>query len=242
MTINYLLSTDSTSVYLRNLLKDGDLPDKYCVCADFQTVGRGQMGTVWESNKGENLLFSVYLKTAKIPVNQQFLLSEIVALGIISALKKYLPEIKIKWANDIYFQDKKLCGVLVENVIAGSQMKYSIIGIGLNINQLYFSEKTSNAISLRKILNKKFDLKVILQEVLNEIFTLFDNFLPEKSEDLQRQYFENLYRNSGFFPYSADGENFNAKIVSVDADGRLNLLTDNGIEKSFYFKQVQFLI
>ncbi|MDR1543491.1 MAG: biotin--[acetyl-CoA-carboxylase] ligase [Prevotellaceae bacterium] len=239
--IQKLQTINSTSAYLSGLLKNSELPDRYCVCADFQTSGRGQAGS-WEAENGKNLLFSFYLKTDKIPLQSQFLLSEIVALGILSALKKYLPEIKIKWANDIFYQDKKLCGILVEPAVLGNKMKHAVVGIGLNVNQSVFLQNSETATSLKIVLQRDFDLNAILEEILMEIFSLYDHFSTENSAELQKNYFENLYRNSGFHFFEAYNEIFKAKVLSVNSDGRLNLLTNNGLERNFYFKEVKFLI
>ena len=234
--------TDSTNLYLRKLLNDSDLPDFFCVSADFQMSGRGQQGTIWESNRGENLLFSFLIHSEKIPLEKQFLLSEIVSIGICNALRNSNLDTKIKWANDIFYQDKKLAGILIETIISGDKMKYAIVGVGLNVNQIEFSKDLSNAISMRQILDKEVDCQAILENILTEIYNLFETFDVNNSEDLQKKYFELLYRNSGYHLFEKKGEKFYAKILSVAPDGCLKLLTDKGLEKSFYFKEVKFVI
>jgi len=236
-----IAETDSTNLYLRKLLNNNDLPNFFCVSADFQTSGRGQKDTTWESNRGENLLFSFLIHSEKIPLNQQFLLSEIVSIGICNALKYIGLETKIKWANDIYFNNKKLAGILIETIIASGKMKYAIVGVGLNVNQTMFSENLPNAVSLQQILGKKFDCQVILENILIEISKLFINFDIKNSENLQKKYFELLYRNSGYHLFEEKDEKFYAKILSVATDGCLKLLTNNNLEKVFYFKEVKFL-
>ena len=234
--------TDSTNLYLRKLLNESDLPNFFCVSTDFQTNGRGQQGTVWESNRGENLLFSFLIHSEKIPLNQQFLLSEIVSIGMCNALKYSNLDTKIKWANDIFYQDKKLAGILIETIIAGGKMKYAIVGVGLNVNQTEFSENLPNAISLRQIFGKELDKQTILENILTEISVLFENFDLKNSDDFQKKYFELLYRNSGYHLFEEKNDKFYAKILSVAPDGCLKLLTDNNLEKSFYFKEVKFII
>ena len=234
--------TDSTNLYLRKLLNESDLPNFFCVSADFQTNGRGQKESVWESNRGENLLFSFLIHSGKIPLEQQFLLSEIVSIGICNALKINSLSTEIKWANDIFYQDKKLAGILIETIIAGDKMKYAIVGIGLNVNQTEFSENLPYAISLRQILGKKLDRQAILENILVEISILFENFDVKNSADLQNKYFELLYRNSGYHLFEDKNGKFYAKIISVAPDGCLKLLTDNALEKNFYFKEVKFVV
>ena len=233
---------DSTNLYLRKLLNESDLPNFFCVSADFQTNGRGQQGTIWEANRGENLLFSFLIHSEKIPITQQFLLSQIVSVGICNALKDSGLDTKIKWANDIFYQDKKLAGILIETIISGDKMKYAIVGVGLNVNQSAFSENLPNAISLRQILGKKIDCQAILENILTEIYKLFENFDIKNSENLQKKYFELLYRNSGYHLFEEKNEKFYAKILSVASDGCLKLLTDNDLEKSFYFKEIKFVL
>jgi len=231
--------TDSTNLYLRKLLNVSDLPNFFCVFTDFQTSGRGQQGTTWKSNKGENLLFSFLIHSQKIPLEKQFLISEMVSIGICNALKKNNLDTKIKWANDIFYNNKKLAGILIETIISGDKMKYAIVGVGLNVNQIEFSN-LPNAISLRQIFGKKFDNQAILENILTEISILFENFDINYPENLQKKYFELLYRNSGYHIFEDKNEKFYAKILSVAPDGCLNLLTDKGLEKSFYFKEVKF--
>ncbi|MDR3226315.1 MAG: biotin--[acetyl-CoA-carboxylase] ligase [Prevotellaceae bacterium] len=240
--MEYLTTVDSTNNYLKKLASEHILPDGYCVCADFQTLGRGQVDSNWESAKGENLLFSIYFEAGKIPLNEQFLLSEIVSVGIGNALKKYVPDVKIKWANDIFVNNKKLAGILIETVIQNSKMKYAIVGVGLNVNQLEFIQNRTTAISLRQILGKQIDRDELLTELLTEINLLYGNFEVNSKYNLENEYFKLLCRTDNFYEYSSEGETFRAKIVSVDSDGCLNLLTDKDLIRKFYFKQVKFLI
>jgi len=232
--------TDSTNLYLRKLLNDSDLPNFFCVYADFQTNGRGQQGTNWQSKRGENLLCSFVIRTPKIPLDKHFLLSEIVSVGICNTLKKNNLDVRIKWANDIFFKDKKLAGILIETIVCGNKMKYAIVGVGLNVNQIVFPENLPNAISLRQILGQQLDNRVVLESILTEIHKLFDNFDVKNSENLQKRYFDLMYRNCGYHIFEDKNEKFFAKILSVAPDGCLKLLTNNNIEKSFYFKEVKF--
>ena len=234
--------TNSTNLYLRKLLSESDLPDFFCVSADFQTSGRGQQGTTWQSNRGENLLFSFLIHSEKIPLDKQFLLSEIVSIGICNALENSGLDAKIKWANDIFYQDKKLAGILIETIISGDKMKYAIVGVGLNVNQIEFSKDLPNAISLRQILGKVVDCQVVLENILTKISVLFENFDVNNSDDLQKKYFNLLYRNSGYHLFEENNEKFCAKILSVASDGCLKLLIDNDLEKSFYFKEIKFVL
>lgn len=240
-----LLDTvDSTNRYLADMLKNGLLPNGYCVCSEFQESGRGQVGNVWESQKGQNLLISILLHSEKIPLDKQFLLSKVVSIAICQFLEKNSISAKIKYPNDIFYGDKKIAGILIENQITGNKMKYSIVGIGLNVNQLEFEANNSRtATSMRQITGIIYDRQLLLSNLRSLIVDLVEDFDVEHKDFYKKLYFANLYRRDGFYKYeTADGETFEAKIVDIADDGMLQLITDNGIEYNFYFKQVRFVI
>ena len=137
----FIAETDSTNNLLRRLYLDEN--DLFTIYTDFQTAGRGQQGNGWESEKGKNLLFSTLLREWSIPVSSQFLINQIVSLSLYHTVRAILKEdqqslLTIKWPNDLYFQDKKLAGILIENIWQGNQVSHSIAGIGLNVNQTVF--------------------------------------------------------------------------------------------------------
>jgi len=213
--------------------------EKFLLYTDFQTAGKGQMGNSWESERGKNLLFSLVIYPLHIAVNEQFIISQIISLAIIKTLEKYDAGFSIKWPNDIYWNDKKIGGILIENSIQGKMLKTSIIGIGLNINQKVFLSKAPNPFSLALILGKSMNRKRILNEIFSNFEVLYNNF-NEKS--IKQSYFEYLYRNAGFHSYIENGMVFSARIMQVLADGQLELETSIGEIKSYYFKEVEFLI
>ena len=221
------------------MLTEGVYADKFLIYTDFQTAGKGQMGNSWESERGKNLLFSMVIYPLHIAVNEQFMISQIISLAIIKTLEKYDAGFSIKWPNDIYWNDNKIGGILIENSIQGKMMKTSIIGIGLNINQKVFLSNAPNPISLVQILGKSLNRKKILDEIFSNFEVLYHNF-DEKS--IKQTYFEYLYRNTGFHSYNDNGLIFSARIMQVLADGQLELETGTGEIKSYYFKEVEFLI
>ena len=127
--------TASTNSLLRELVIKESLAEGSVVVADFQTAGRGQIGNTWESEAGKNLMFSLVLYPTCIPANRQFLISQIAALSVKEALDLYADHITVKWPNDIYWKDKKICGMLIENDVSGHHIRRSIAGLGININQ-----------------------------------------------------------------------------------------------------------
>lgn len=234
----YFKQASSTNVLLRELLCQYDLAEGCLVRTDFQTSGKGQTGNSWESEAGKNLLFSMLLYPTSIAIDQQFILSQIVSLAIKSVLDKFAEGFSIKWPNDIYYLDKKIAGILIENSIQGASLKHSIIGVGLNVNQKAFQSDAPNPVSLGQIVGKKLARKQILEDIYNEIITMYSLLDKEKIRAL---YFQQMYRNDGYNLYEADNLTFEAKIISVAADGKLMLCTRQGEERGFYFKEVSFV-
>ena len=156
----HLAETDSTNRHLQRLLQaDAALADETVAIADFQTSGRGQIGNVWESEAGQNLTFSLLYKPQHLPANQPFRIAQIAALSVKKTLDKYVSGITVKWPNDIYRRNLKICGMLIENTLSGGFITHSIIGIGLNINQTVFRSDAPNPVSLSQITGEKYDCK-----------------------------------------------------------------------------------
>jgi BirA family biotin operon repressor/biotin-[acetyl-CoA-carboxylase] ligase len=208
------------------------------VYTDFQSAGKGQPGNSWESARGNNLLFSIVLHPVQVPVDELFLISELVSIAIKRALDVYTPNIAIKWPNDIYWNDQKLAGILIENSLQGNKIKTVVIGIGLNVNQKKFESDAPNPVSLFQITGKSINRKQLLDLVCRNIMDLYEEFDLER---IQSEYSTSLYRKEGFHLFQAD-ELFRAKIIDVHPDGKLELETENGNRKGFYFKEVQFVI
>ena len=168
--MQYIKNIDSTSTELRRRMSAEELPHGYCISADFQTAGHGQATNHWESEDGKNLLFSLLLRPSVIPASEQFVITEIVTLAIINALQDYIRQrITIKWPNDIYVGDKKLCGILIENALCGPTIDTCIVGIGININQELFVSDAPNPVSLKQLNGRDNDRGEILTEIYQNI-------------------------------------------------------------------------
>lgn len=241
--IFYIEETTSTNQLLWQKANEQSLPEGFVIQTDFQSNGRGQGANTWESEKKKNLLCSLLLFPQKIDINQQFLLSEIVALAVKNVLQKELNKtIKIKWPNDIYVDNKKIAGILIENKIMGKQFATSIIGIGLNINQTHFFSNAPNPISMKILTQKDFDIKKIMLSIREEIMNYYKTF-ELNTENLQKNYFDSLYRNNNFYPYKTpQGNSFMAKIQQVLPSGQLVLIDSNGKKRTYSFKEVEFII
>ena len=225
------------------------------VYTDRQTAGRGQRGNSWESEPFKNVTMSILLRPENVAPNQQFWLSEISALAVERVLSKYIGNVSIKWPNDVYYKDFKICGMLIEHSLSGGKINYTIPGIGINVNQRVFLSDAPNPISLANVLGHEVPTSEILDGLVDEILTMCDQ-LPEKATEIHREFLSKLYRRDGFHEYqstirsaSADGlsvleegEHFQARIVNVHPDGMLDLMTTEGHIHTFAFKEMAFIL
>lgn len=241
--IIHIKETESTNSYLKELLSVEKLAEGTIVSTEHQIAGRGQRGNSWESEQGKNLTFSMVLYPLAIAVNEQFILSQVVSLGIKKALDKYTEGITIKWPNDIYWNEKKICGILIENALAENGFLHIIVGIGLNINQERFESDAPNPISLAQITGQEYNLNEILEEIREWIFAFYKEAeLLGNYKTIQHFYHKSLFRKEGFHAYSDQRENFKAKIKEILPTGHLVLETSEGEIKTFAFKEVKYVM
>ena len=235
----------STNDYLAELCKQGKAEEFYTVIAEDQTDGKGQRGNSWESEPGKNLTFSIVLYPTAIEANKQFHLSMLASIAIIDTLTDYTDGFSIKWPNDIYWHDKKICGILIENELEGQYLSQSIIGIGLNINQTEFLSSAPNPVSLYQIIGKEIDKDEVFSKIIHALLggykALEDNFI-EASACISHLYKKFLYQKDDFHLYQDKDGTFEARIHDVGHDGYLYLEdTGNNIRK-YAFKEVTYII
>ncbi len=235
----FLKQTPSTNELIWTMNRESPLEEGFVVFTDFQTSGKGQSGNTWESARGKNLLFSMVLHPVQIPMDKLFLISELVSIAIKRALEVYTSGITIKWPNDIYRNDQKVAGILIENSLQGNKIKTVVIGIGLNVNQKTFESDAPNPVSLLQIIGKSMNRKHLLNSVCRNIMELYEEFDIER---IQTEYSKSLYRKEGFHTFQAESKLFRAKIINVHPDGKLELETEDGERSGYYFKEVQFII
>lgn len=237
-----LSSTDSTNHFLKHY-RPVSPKDMILVTTDFQTAGRGQAGNFWEAEAGKNLLFSLLLHPQAVEASRQFVLSQAMALAVCETLSGYTGEgISIKWPNDIYWKDRKICGMLIENTLTGQRMENCIIGVGLNVNQQEFRSDAPNPVSLRQILGKEQEMVFILAEIIKRFKDCYRMIQSGNTEELAASYREHLYRREGFHPYQDQEGTFEAEIRRVEPSGHLVLAGKDGKERRYAFKEVRFLI
>ena len=255
----YIKATHSTNTLMKELLAKGEWSEgERFLYTAFQTAGRGQAGNGWESEEGKNLLCSILLP----PRKDLFYLNVLVSVAVHKVIRSLLFErsglcslseaVSIKWPNDIYYGDKKIAGILIENAILGNEVKYSIAGIGLNVNQTIFVSNAPNPVSLKLISGKETDIDALMQALMAQIETL------EAMDEAQiwAYYREHLYRREGFWPFverevstaptmNADRKTegvFLAKIENVRTNGEIELRDQAGNLRIYHFKQVRYVL
>ena len=235
----------STNDYLAELCKQGKAEEFYTVIAEDQTDGKGQRGNSWESEPGKNLTFSIVLYPTAIEANKQFHLSMLASIAIIDTLTDYTDGFSIKWPNDIYWHDKKICGILIENELEGQYLSQSIIGIGLNINQTEFLSSAPNPVSLYQIIGKEIDKDEVFSKIIHALlggYKALEDNLIEASSCISHLYKKFLYRKDDFHLYQDKDGTFEARIHDVGHDGYLYLEdTGNNIRK-YAFKEITYII
>ena len=241
MRIIKLNAIDSTNLFLRSLCLDTYVEDFTVVVAKHQTKGRGQMGTVWSSQDAKNLTFSVFKRFENLKLEQQFVISMVSSLAVINALKKMnLPKLSVKWPNDILSANKKICGILIENVIKQNKVAGSVVGIGLNVNQVDFSG-LPQASSILNITGVSYDLDELLQSILNELKILFDLVESNQFETIKTTYESFLFRKDKPSTFENAEGLFSGFIKGVSNEGLLKVLLEDDVLETFDLKTIKLL-
>ena len=233
---------ESTNFYLKKTVREQHPEEGSLVIAEYQSGGRGQMGTSWFSSKGENLLFSLLIYPKGVAANEQFIISRIASLAVKNTLDHFTNDIRIKWPNDIYWKDQKIAGILIENDIQGKHIENSVIGIGINVNQQIFPPELPNPVSLRQITGSELDREYILDLFMREFFQLYREFQHGETEVIEDEYMLDLYRVNDYYWFE-DGEGkFQAVIEDVLPSGHLILRKLESDEmRKYAFKEVAFV-
>lgn len=240
----YIHSCSSTN---SELLRQPELRNGLTVWCHTQTAGRGQRGNSWESEPGKNLTFSTLLMPEALPAARQFELSMLVSLAITDTLASTGVEAAIKWPNDIYAGgDRKLCGILIENSLAGTRLERAVVGVGLNVNQRRFLSDAPNPVSLLNITGCEHELEPLLTKLVEAMTDALGTYERGGMDAtaLKARYRARLWRGSGMhlFRDAATGERFEAAIEDVASDGTLTLRDASGSLRKYLFKEVEFLL
>lgn len=253
----YVEEVDSTNNWLKAAvaadaawLREERIP---VVWTGFQTAGRGQAGNGWESERGQNLLFSVLLRKPQVAIAEQFMLSMLAAVALRETVAEEIGEegLTIKWPNDLYWGDKKLAGMLIENTLAGGAIAYSIIGIGLNINQEHWIGNAPNPVSMRLITGQSYSPEKVLTWYMMHL----QAWLQRPRSEWREAYMQHLYRREGWWRFverevsltptmnaqTTDG-GFLARIEGITEQGELILKRENNETKTYHFKEIRYIL
>ncbi|HLP19789.1 MAG TPA: biotin--[acetyl-CoA-carboxylase] ligase [Chitinophagales bacterium] len=237
-----LPTVDSTNNFAKELLGKERPAEGTVIWAHEQYSGRGQMGNTWKTEAGKNLTASIILYPDFLDADKQFYLNMAISLGVKDFCESVLPdEIKIKWPNDIYWHDKKLGGILIENTISGSRIASSVIGVGINANQEEFDPELPNPVSLSQIARLDFKIDALVKGLCVFIEKYYLQLRQQHFNFLDRAYTEALFRYQQTHEFKKGNQTIRGEINGVAKDGKL-ILHSGGKEMRFGFKEVEFVL
>lgn len=210
--------------------------------ASFQTRGRGQMGNAWFSNYGENLLFSVLVSPTNLKASDAFVLSQAMALAIKETLATFLSDVHVKWPNDIYCGDSKICGTLIENSLMGKMVGRSVIGSGLNVNQQQFPEGlAAPATSIRLLIGRECSVQDLLHDIMGRFLVYYDDIQQGHYQGVRDKYHSSLYLRGQQCRFMDEEGVFRGYISHVEPDGHIVIVDADAQARRYAFKQVRLL-
>ena len=243
VNIIHLGEVDSTNRWLR----DYQVEDADCLVAcraDYQSAGRGCGQNTWESEPDKNLLFSFLTHVENVPASEQFILSMAEALAVKTVLDRLVDHICLKWPNDIYWNNLKLAGTLIETTLKGNQVDRCIFGTGLNVNQTAFHSDAPNPVSLTQMIGREMDLQQLFNDIVVSMIGYLDKIRTNAWAGIREEYHANLYRKNEQHSYKfPDGHVEDLILRRVEPNGRLVLFSvRDDREVSFGFKEIEFII
>ena len=234
--------TPSTNNYATTLLAANEAGEGCVVWTFRQTRGRGYGKNVWESEPGMNLTFSLVLEPSFLPAARQFLLSQVVSLGVAGFLREHTGDISVKWPNDIYAVNRKIGGILIENTVMGDHLQWTVAGIGLNVNQSSFPAHLPHAVSLKMLTGREVDLRESLHSLLEHILTWYQMLRTRQYRQIRESYLNGMYGRGRSLTYRSGERRFTAEVEGVDDYGQLLLKDRAGVITTWPFKGVELLL
>lgn len=244
--IHFIERTDSTNNYLKREIQRREAENKKIaefssIYTDEQTHGRGLATNRWESEKGKNLLVSFYFQPP-LPASDQFVFNQFFSLSIKKLLQHYnIPDVKVKWSNDIYVQNHKVAGILIEHFLEGDKISKTIAGVGININQTQFSPSLPNPTSFKIVTGKEYEIRNVLEQLLAILEIEYDILRKGNFTYFQENYLKSMYRFNEKAKYLIDEEEKTCIIKGLDRFGQLILEDAKGNLKSYGYKELKFL-
>jgi BirA family biotin operon repressor/biotin-[acetyl-CoA-carboxylase] ligase len=236
-TIN-LTDCHSTNEVALSMVRSGTAKEGTVINTPNQTKGKGQRGNQWLSQEGLNLTFSMVFFPTFLSVDNQFILNMAMAIGVQDGLERFVNDIKVKWPNDFFHDGRKLGGMLIENRLKGQFLESSVVGVGININQIDF--KVENAVSLSHIFGSKLELHVVLNEILEKVEKQYLLLKSKSFNSIKDKYLSSLFGYGEWETYD-DGEIFKGKISGVGNFGHLEMCKQNGQLKRYELKQISWV-
>jgi len=233
---------ESTNTTASSMLRNTELAEGTVIQAAFQSSGRGQSGNGWQSESGRNLLISVVLYPGSVRPGEQFLISMTISLGMCDFTDRYYKGSRIKWPNDIYVNNDKIAGILIENSIMGDKIESSVVGIGFNINQEKFDAGIPNPASLKMITGMDHDTGTCLKQMLASLDKRYKQLLYGDRETIRDEYFSRLYRAGEWHNYRSSGIEFKGKISGILPSGKIMIEAKDGTLREFSFKEVNYIM
>ena len=241
--IIYLKEIDSTNNYANKLILSDTAEDGTVVLAQHQTGGKGQLGNSWESEAGKNLLMSIIWYPRFLPAGRQFLISKIISLAITDFLQNEIQNSTIKWPNDIYVDNRKLAGILIENSVKGNHLFSTVIGIGMNVNQQEFESDAPNPVSLWQITGKDYNISDLLEKLLKNLGYWYNELENGSINSIDETYFSRLYRKNEWSLFAEPGKQiFEAQITGIGKFGQLQLQLRDETIHEYMFKEIEFVL
>ena len=233
-------SLDSTNQEAQRLLASGPVENGTCLLAKEQTAGKGQLGRTWHADSGNHLAMSIILTPQNLSASELPQIGMKTSLGIVRALKQLDPNLNplIKWPNDIYLQGKKLCGILIENALAGNKVQHIIIGIGMNVNERIFPEDLPNPISLFMVTGEQVELYQVAQLIRMQVIETVD--IPDLY--WKQEYDSYIYGMNKENEFDYQGGKIKATMLGVDEQGRILLGFGGGLTRSFFSHEIKWLV
>jgi BirA family biotin operon repressor/biotin-[acetyl-CoA-carboxylase] ligase len=246
-----LQSVDSTNNYARSLIHEGLAQHGAAIFAHEQLAGKGQRGKTWIAGKDANIILSIVIDPYPLQVTQQFQLSACSAVAVHDLFNKYaIDETRIKWPNDLYWQDRKAGGILIENIVGSQESgassrlqprwQWSIIGIGININQTTFPGELRNPVSLKQITGKEFDPVILAKELCQFLNKRFQQLIADGFQNIYADYLSHLYKKNEKVKIKKGTKVFEVTVNGVSASGKL--ITQHFIEEEFDFGEIEWMI
>ena len=234
-------SLESTNSKAQEMISAGEINDTFWLQAEDQTQGRGMGSNTWLSEPGKNITGSLVIFPSSLKAEEQFRISVLASLAVCDLLDLYFEDIRIKWPNDILLESSKAAGLLVENAIIGNYISHSVVGIGLNVNQLVFPADLGNATSFKQKMGLDFDLRELGDLLIEFLEGRMAHLENRKYSVMRDEYISKLFRYKEFAPYRSGSNWFRARIIDIDHFGHLVLESETGDINKFGFKEVEFI-